>query len=784
MQHVLLLLLAAFAAALGAASVPVLVTSSRSLSDALGDQTVDTIVLHDTLAVNTSEWTFCTLQRSVLITASPERMRDGVLVALSFEYAINILAIAPNMTLTLRGLEVRRMFGYVGALVWFVRQSPGARLVYQQNAMVREAALPLTDAIVNMQAAPRSAACNASEVCSRGGQNVSMVAPFSYRTTRSPNPVTLPSAVLMSDWDTEYAADSTRASQDILYGGYSNLFNESWYFGEHYVDPACTKVSPGDDCVQQLLQRLRADESGVASPSPTPAPAPAPGGSSSSNTGAIIGGVVGGVVGAAVLVAALLLVRRRRQAAAAAKRAAEKDSFSNMEAGGARGGNGPASGNKAKAGGESGDSGGSSPEGAGLPSPDTGQMPSGQPYMDLASRLPDGQALGSVAEVVAGMKEAVADAVRAVSEAQHAAAGAPAPAPPAAELEAQKPSAGESAGSATPAAPAPVQELGELCSSMRARVRDTVIRLEAVIGAGSFGTVYKGTWQGLPVAVKTLVFSANADNRQRALQEAALCESISHPNIIATYTSELQPLAEVSGGTGNIVASSPEESTLSLGPSLPGPSSEPPPTLLLDWRLYIVQEFADGGPLKRMYGNKKLWSSPGLPNLPAIVGIGLGIARALTHLHSKRIIHGDLNPNNVLLKRDPREPSGFAVKVADLGLSMLLPDHHTHLSNRRGGTMFYMAPEVVLGAQMGTPSDIFSLGVMLWELVAGHSAGVTTPAGPRYHVSFPSFGPTCPAPYQTLALACLQRQPQNRPPAAFVQEALESLMDAITVAAT
>ncbi|KAG2499773.1 hypothetical protein HYH03_002070 [Edaphochlamys debaryana] len=134
------------------------------------------------------------------------------------------------MTLTLRGLEVRRMFGYVGALVWFVRQSPGARLVYQQNAMVREAALPLTDAIVNMQAAPRSAACNASEVCSRGGQNVSMVAFFSYRTSRSPNSVTLPSAVLI-----------TRASQDILYGGYSNLFNESWYFGEHHVDTACTK---------------------------------------------------------------------------------------------------------------------------------------------------------------------------------------------------------------------------------------------------------------------------------------------------------------------------------------------------------------------------------------------------------------------------------------------------------------------------------------------------------------------------------------------------------------
>ena len=57
---------------------------------------------------------------------------------------------------------------------------------------------------------------------------------------------------------------------------------------------------------------------------------------------------------------------------------------------------------------------------------------------------------------------------------------------------------------------------------------------------------------------------------------------------------------------------------------------------------------------------------------------------------------GDLNPNNVLLKRDPIEPSGYAIKVGDFGLSVLLPQHRTHLSNVRMGTMFYMCPAVVL----------------------------------------------------------------------------------------
>ena len=110
--------------------------------------------------------------------------------------------------------------------------------------------------------------------------------------------------------------------------------------------------------------------------------------------------------------------------------------------------------------------------------------------------------------------------------------------------------------------------------------------------------------------------------------------------------------------------------------------------------------------------------------------LALGIARALAHLHSKRIVHGDLNPNNVLLKQDPAQPSGYGVKVGDFGLrcvraaaagtlvtycwctrrapttlntyagvslmgrSVLLPHDRTHLSNIVMGTMFYICPEV------------------------------------------------------------------------------------------
>ncbi|EFJ39795.1 hypothetical protein VOLCADRAFT_100547 [Volvox carteri f. nagariensis] len=226
-------------------------------------------------------------------------------------------------------------------------------------------------------------------------------------------------------------------------------------------------------------------------------------------------------------------------------------------------------------------------------------------------------------------------------------------------------------------------ELGRMAQELRASVRDVAIRLEAVIGSGSFGTVYKGTWQGLSVAVKTLVFSASDDNRRRSLQEAALCASISHPNVVCTVNSS-------------------QDKCSRLNDTVHIPRSYP---------------------------------------------------------CSKTPICPDLNPNNVLLKRDVNEPSGYIVKVGDFGLSVMLPQNRTHLSNLRMGTMFYMCPAVVMKGQVGPPSD-----------------------GPRYSSIFPAFPPSCPETYRAVALHCLQRQPQNRPPAILVEAHLERLMPAVATA--
>ncbi|KAG2434729.1 hypothetical protein HXX76_007619 [Chlamydomonas incerta] len=292
-------------------------------------------------------------------------------------------------------------------------------------------------------------------------------------------------------------------------------------------------------------------------------------------------------------------------------------------------------------------------------------------------------------------------------------------------------------------------------------------RLRGSVSGSSSSGVEAGTWQGLPVAIKTVVFTANQESRRHALKEAALCQSISHPNIIATYASELQPIGVLPSATTSERLSAAEDTP---------PSSQVAHLNITDWRLYIIQEFADGGPLGGLYGHPALWLSPGVVNLPAILPLALGIARALEHLHSKRIVHGDLNPNNVLLKRDPAEPSGYAVKVGDFGLSVMLPTDRTHLSNICMGTMFYICPAVACKGHVGPPADVFSLGVLLWELYHGRRAGIRAPDGPRYCSNFPSYPPGCPEGYRAITLHCLQRQPQSRPDAVTIAGALQHLL--------
>ncbi|XP_074576610.1 uncharacterized protein LOC141833126 isoform X2 [Curcuma longa] len=186
------------------------------------------------------------------------------------------------------------------------------------------------------------------------------------------------------------------------------------------------------------------------------------------------------------------------------------------------------------------------------------------------------------------------------------------------------------------------------------------------IGQGSCGTVYHALWYGSDVAVK--VFSKNEysdDSIVSFRQEVSLMKRLRHPNILLFMGAVTSPN-----------------------------------------RLCIVTEFLPRGSLFRLLQRKTRldWRKRIL--------MALDIARGMNYLHHSNpiIIHRDLKSSNLLVDKN------WTVKVGDFGLSRL--KHETYLTTKSGkGTPQWMAPEVLRNEPSDEKSDVYSYGVILWELV-------------------------------------------------------------------
>jgi Tol biopolymer transport system component/predicted Ser/Thr protein kinase len=213
-------------------------------------------------------------------------------------------------------------------------------------------------------------------------------------------------------------------------------------------------------------------------------------------------------------------------------------------------------------------------------------------------------------------------------------------------------------------------------------IRQTVAhyRILEKLGGGGMGVVYKAedTELGRKVAIKFLSASvADAAGRRRFQREAQMASSLNHPHILTVYDA-----GEFEG------------------------------------RQYLVTEFLDGGTLTDWARRqKRQWRE--------IVDLLAGVADGLAAAHAANILHRDIKPGNVLVTK-----SGYA-KLADFGLAKLVegvtPDEAaltlTEEATRPGvimGTIAYMSPEQASGRPVDARGDIFSFGVLLYELVAGH----------------------------------------------------------------
>ncbi|KAG2449554.1 hypothetical protein HYH02_005088 [Chlamydomonas schloesseri] len=143
-----------------------------------------------------------------------------------------------------------------------------------------------------------------------------------------------------------------------------------------------------------------------------------------------------------------------------------------------------------------------------------------------------------------------------------------------------------------------------------------------------------------------------------------------------------------------------------------------------DFLTQIIMEYCDRGSLQRAI-DKNIFRASARWNsrvaLRAMLRTAREIAQGMCHLHASQIVHGDLKPANVLLKSSRSDRRGFIAKVADFGLSKIVQVAERgslECDTDATGTIAYMAPEVLNGS-LCPAADIYSFGVILWQLITG-----------------------------------------------------------------
>ncbi len=201
-------------------------------------------------------------------------------------------------------------------------------------------------------------------------------------------------------------------------------------------------------------------------------------------------------------------------------------------------------------------------------------------------------------------------------------------------------------------------------------------RIMEKIGAGGMGEVYlaEDTRLERKVALKFLPaqLSADAEERQRFVHEAKAAAALSHPNIVTVY--------EIGEHQGQV---------------------------------FIAMEYVDGRTLKDLLSSDRPPSTVHRLPISQVLNIALQIASGLAAAHAKGIVHRDLKPANIMVTGQG------AAKIVDFGLAKLRGLSRLTKSGTTLGTVSYMSPEQALGKEVDQRSDIWSLGVILYEMLAG-----------------------------------------------------------------
>ncbi len=251
------------------------------------------------------------------------------------------------------------------------------------------------------------------------------------------------------------------------------------------------------------------------------------------------------------------------------------------------------------------------------------------------------------------------------------------------------------------------------------RLLDGRYEILEAIGFGGMAVVYKARCHRLNrlVAIKILKDELSKDEefRNRFHAESQAVAMLSHPNIMSVYDVSTHDEAD-----------------------------------------YIVMELIDGITLKQ-YMEKK-----GTLNWKETLHFAMQIAKALEHAHGRGIVHRDIKPHNVMVLKNG------SVKVTDFGIARLMSQSNT-LTKEALGSVHYISPEQAKGGRVDNRSDLYSLGVVMYEMMTGQAPydGDSPVAVAIKHINggaeMPSvLNPNIPGGLEQIIMKCMQTDPGKR----------------------
>lgn len=346
-----------------------------------------------------------------------------------------------------------------------------------------------------------------------------------------------------------------------------------------------------------------------------------------------------------------------------------------------------------------------------------------------------------------------------------------------------------------------------------------------LLGLGSFGRVYRIIWHDKVVALKIILDNAAEGEHTLDPAEAVLGKALRHPNLVASFfCCQKKSLQEADSGEtesrsrihdrpntnsddcdddfDRIIAaaqadrmatvhrqrgqsmdlkvapvagvdSDSESDYYSSGdditPAAPAAGRAKGVIMIETW---IVMEYMDLGCLRAALKSKLFRHDAVRPKFKTVCKTLSDIARGMQFLHLHRVIHGDLTTKNIMLQESQSRVKGFVAKIGDFGLSRtLMADdarEPTHLTTNALGCMTHMAPELLLSGRLSPRADIYSFGIIMWEVYTSRTPYQGLRAGEIINGvtnrnTRPIFPDDTPVGFRALAQACWDGEQSKRP---------------------